>query len=98
MDITKHKFGKIDWSMKTDQKLLTEAKARDFYCGHTKYNDLFSSLFFSGGTLNLKKDLDEEFKKKVLPYLKSFMGSFDPRHEDKEAICALLLSELVEIE
>jgi len=96
MDIKKHKFGKIGWCVKTDPKLLEEAKKRGFYNGHTKYNELFSSLFYSGGKLNFKKDLSLDFREKALPYLKAFMQSFEPRHEEKEAISALLLSELVD--
>lgn len=78
--------------------LLKEARARGFYSGHTPYNDLFSRLFFSGGKLNFKAGLPEEFKKNATAYMRAFMGSFAPKHEEKEAICAMLLSELVEIE
>ncbi len=103
MDIKTFKFpelSKIDLfgsTTKTNSKLLAEAKERGFYCGHTPYNDLFSKLFFNGGKLKFKKNLGADFKAKALPYLKSFMGSFEPKHEEKEAICALLLSELVEV-
>jgi len=104
MDLTKFEFPKVtglDMAFGTfdsHPELLAEARARGFYNGHTPYNKLFSSLFFSGGKLNFKKDLDPEFKAAALPYLRSFMGSFAPKHEEKEAICAMLLSELVEIE
>jgi len=101
MDLKQYKFPKITGiiisTIKTDKNLLEEAKKRGFYNGYTPYNDLFSELFFNGGKINFKKGLDEDFKAKALPYLKSFMGSFEPKHEEKEAICALLLSELVEI-
>jgi len=97
MDITKHKFDELSMCQITDKKLLAEAEAKGFYNGHTPYNDLFSSLFFGGGKLNFKPDLDEGFKSKAVPYLKSFMQSFEPKHEEKEAISALLLSELVEL-
>jgi hypothetical protein len=81
--------------MNTNFKLLTEAKKRGFYCGDTKYNTLFSELFFGGGTLDFKEDLDGEFKDKSLTYLKMFMQSYSPKHEEKEAISAMILSELV---
>jgi hypothetical protein len=83
--------------LKTDGRLLNEAKERDFYNGNTKYNKLFSILFFEGGKLEVKKDLPEKFRNNCLRYLKAFMGSFEPKHEEKEAICALLLSELIDI-
>lgn len=88
----------ISWCLPTDKKLLAEAKERGFYLENTPFNTLFSELFFSGGKLNFKEDVDEEFKAKALPYLKMFMGSFGPKYEEKEAVCALLLSELVTIE
>lgn len=79
-----------------DPKLLAEAKARGFYNGNTPYNRLFSTLFFSGGKLNFKNDLPEGFRTSATLYLKAIMGSFEPKHEEKEAVCAMLLSELVE--
>lgn len=85
-------------TIRTNPELLDEAKKRGFYNGYTPYNKLFSTLFYSGGKLNFKKDLSPEFKNKALPYMKAFMGSFEPKHEEKEAICSLLLSELVETE
>lgn len=81
----------------TNPTLLAEAKERGFYNGRTPYNELFSTLFFKGGKLNFKNDLDPTFKDKALRYLTAFMRSFEPKHEEKEAICALLLSELVEV-
>lgn len=102
MDIKQYEFPELSGidiiipTIKTDKNLLEEAKKRGFYNGHTPYNDLFSNLFFNGGKVNFKKNLDKKFKAKALPYLKAFMKSFEPAHEEKEAICALLLSELVE--
>lgn len=97
MNLKNYKFKEITMCMTTDPVLLEEAKKRNFYNGQTKYNALFSSLFFSGGKLDFKKNLDMELKQNALPYLKAFMGSFEPKHEEKEAISALLLSELVDI-
>ena len=97
MNLRNYKFQEPGFELPTDKKLLAEAEVRGFYNGHTPYNDLFSELFFKGGRLNLKKDLNEQFKCKALPYLKAFMGSFRPKHEEKEAICAMLLSELVDL-
>ena len=99
MELENYKFKDSNsMCLATDKKLLEEATERGFYCGYTPYNKLFSQLFFRGGELNFKKDLNEDFKNKAVPYLKSFMGSFEPKHEEKDAICALLLSELVEAE
>ena len=95
MNIETYKFDEPSMCLRTDKKLLAEARAKGFYSGRTKYNDLFSQLFFSGGKIDIKKDVNPEFKEKALPYLKAFMGSFEPKHEEKEAISALILSHLV---
>jgi len=80
----------------TNPTLLEESRKLGFYNGDSQYNKLFSDLFFSGGKLNFKEDLDPDFKKYATKYLKCFMGSFEAKHEEKESICALLLSELIE--
>jgi len=95
MDLTKYNFQRVGFSTKTDPVLLEEAKNRGFYAGNKKENKLFNELFFNGGMLNFKKDLDPKFQKGATIYLKSFMQSFSPKHEEKEAISALILSELV---
>lgn len=103
MDIKKFDFPKFDAVsiafpvLETDKDLLDEAIKRGFYNGNTPYNSLFSRLFFSGGSLNFKKDINSEFKKRATLYLKTLMGSYAPKHQEKEAICAMLLSELVEV-
>lgn len=100
MDLRKFPFPELSAAdiafstLRTNPELLAEARKRGFYNGSTKYNKLFSELFFSGGHLNFKKDLPADFKTKAVSYLKAFMGSFEPKHEEKAAICALLLSEL----
>jgi hypothetical protein len=96
MDLKSYEFEKTGMCMATDKKLLEEAKKRGFYNGNTEHNKLFSQLFFSGGKVNFKKDIDENFQKKAWPYLRAFMGSFEPKHEEKEAISAMLLSEMVD--
>jgi len=100
MNVLKFKFPKINdvdlafSTIKTNQKLLSEAKKRGFYNGSTKYNDMFSSLFFKGGSLDFKSELDETFISDAVSYFKALAKSFEPKHEEKEAVCALLLSEL----
>ena len=102
MDLTKFNFPNVSGAdiafstFRTDKELLSEAKKRGFYDGRTPYNDLFSELFFSGGAVTFKKKLDEEFKNSAWKYCRCFMSSFEPKHEEKEAICAMLMSELIE--
>ena len=93
MDLQKFKFPEPSMCLPTDKKLLLEAQVRGFDRGSNKYNKLFSELFFSGGQLNFKKDLPEDFRNAATKYLKAFMGSFEPKHEHKEAAVAFLLNE-----
>jgi hypothetical protein len=102
MDLKTFEFPKVNGAsmafptLRAIPELLKEAKERGFYNGNTPYNKLFSDLFFSGGKIQFKKDVNETLKAKAWPYCRAFMGSFEPSHEDKEAICALIMSELLE--
>ena len=102
MDLTKFNFKTVTGvdmafpTFDTDKELLKEAKERGFYDGSTPYNTLFSNLFYGGGTVIFKKNIDPDFKTKAQSYCLSFMGSWAPKHEEKEAICAMLMSELIE--
>jgi hypothetical protein len=101
MDLTQYNFPVNKnpfWQPNTPHDLLEEAKERGFLYGRTPYNDLFSEIFFSGGQLNFKPDLPEDFKNKCFTYMRCLMKSFAPKHEHKEAVCAMLLSELVTLE
>lgn len=103
MDLTKFNFPEVTPAdmvfptFDTIPELLEEAKERGFLYGHKPGNELFSKLFFNGGSINFKQDIDEEYRKRVWYYLRSFMGSFSPKHEHKDAICAMLMEEILEM-
>lgn len=82
----------------TIPELLKEAKEKGFYgFDGTPANRFFNKWFYSGlkeGELKFKEGLDEGFKLRASRYLKSFMGSFAPKHEEKEAICSMIINEL----
>lgn len=92
MDAISIAFSTVD----TDKDLLKEATERGFLDGNTPYNILFSKAFFNGGSVTFKKDVDPSFKEKAWPYCRALMASFAPKHEHKEAVCAMLMSELLE--
>lgn len=102
INLREYKFPKVtgaDMAFPTylaEPELLAEAKERGFYNGRTPYNDLFSTLFYKGGKVKFKENLPDDFKNAAYPYLRAFMGSWGPKHEHKEAIAAMLLSELCE--
>ena len=79
----------------TDKALLEEAKLR----GYDDYPEkpgiaMFNKLFYSGGRIKFREDVPEEHRKNVYAYLRSFMGSFAPKHEHKTAVCGMLLDEI----
>lgn len=82
----------------TDPKLLKEAERRGYsmYSGGNDKpgNKMFGTLFYEGGRIQYRKDVPEDHIKNVYAYLRSFMGSFAPKHEHKHAICAMLLDEI----
>jgi len=61
-------------------ELVSLARERGFYNGNTPANDLFTKWFFGGleKTPDFKEGID---------------GSFAPKHEEKEAVCALIFDE-----
>ena len=66
---------------------------KEFHYGHTVWNKLVSEWFFCGVN-NLKLTPKEGIDKDAaLRHVKTVMGSFEPKHEHKEAACAYLLSQ-----
>lgn len=65
----------------------------EFKYGATRWNKLFSDWFFSGlSSLELtpKEGVDKD---KAMRHIRTIMGSFEPKHEHKEAAVAYLLNE-----
>jgi hypothetical protein len=101
MDLKKFKFPEVTGvdvafpTFDTIPELLKEAQKRGFDDHYNPYCKLFSNLFFNGGKVQFKPDVDTEYVKKVWTYCRSFMGSWSPKHEHKQAICAMLMSEIL---
>ena len=49
----------------TIPELLKEAISRGFHRNYNPYNELFSELFFNGGTVQFKPDVDPEYQNRV---------------------------------
>jgi len=104
MDLTTYEFPKLSnvdlafSTLKTDKKLLDEAIARGYDKPYNPYNRMFRRLFFEGGSVTFKKGLDEDFRQSVWNYCRALMSSFNPKHEEKEAICSLLMSEILKLD
>lgn len=82
-------------TVSTDPILLEEAKRRGFYMKDTPANRMFNELFSNGGRLICSEEINPDYLKRAIAYLKALMRSYAPRHEEKEAVCAMLLDELV---
>lgn len=80
-------------SFNTIPELLDEAKKRESIKGKRK----FSELFFKGGELDLQDDVIGTWKEKALLYAKALMTSFAPKHQDKEAVCAMIFEETLKL-
>jgi hypothetical protein len=78
----------------TNPVLLEEAKRRGYLYGHKSGNKMFTTLFYKGGALQIRKDIPEDFLRAVNGYFRSLIGSWAPKHEHKEAVCAMLLDEI----
>ena len=61
--------------------------------GGTRWNEIISRWFFVG--IKIKNAIPAEGVDagKALNHIKAIIGSFEPKHEHKEAACAFLLSE-----
>jgi hypothetical protein len=103
MDLTTYEFPELtgaDIAFSTEETrpdLLEEAKKRGFNNHNNPYCKLFSEFFFNGGKLVFKESLSEEFKTKAWNYCQALMFSYKPKHEHKQAVCAMLMSELIDL-
>ena len=50
-----------------------------------------AQLFYNGGKLNLNKKLDNEYLNSGMRTLKAVLGSFEPSHQDKMAVCEYII-------
>ena len=89
-----HKVDIVYATIDTDPVLLEEAKRRGFYMADTSANRMFNELFYRGGRLICRDEVDCDYMRRAMPYLNALMHSFAPQQEDKEAVCAMLLDEL----
>lgn len=61
----------------------------EFHRSHNKWCQKAAELFFKGGTIDLKPEID---RAAAFRQLKACLGSFEPKHEHKESGVAYLLS------
>jgi hypothetical protein len=86
------KLNKVDFAfstLDTDKVLLEEAKKRNPKKGIEK----FQEIFYNGGKIELKKDVEGTWKEKAFVYAKCLMKSWSPKHEHKELVVGMIFEE-----
>lgn len=73
----------------TINELLEEAEKRNPKKGIKEFN----RLFYGGGKVKIRPDVEGTWKEKAWNYARAYMGSFAPKHEHKEVICAMIFEE-----
>lgn len=55
-----------------------------------------NKIFFHGGKLPLREDLDKDYVIRGVRMFKAVVGSYAPKHEHKEIVCAMILKNICE--
>lgn len=101
MDIIKHSFpilspARILYNdLKTDYKLLNEAKLRGYFESDNEYSKLAKEWILGYWNLMHEFSRIDEVKKLMWDYCQAIAASVEIKLNEKEAICALLLSEIM---
>jgi hypothetical protein len=97
MDLSTYKFPDVTKAdlifatFNTTPELVEEAKKRNPQKGMKK----FSELFYSGGKIELQKDVEGTWKEKAYLYARVLMGSFEPKHEHKALVVGMIFEEVL---
>lgn len=83
-------------SMPADDKLLAEAKKRGLYKTLSPHRALHLATANFGGVIKIKAGLPYKWANNALNYLVKLRMSVKCNEEEKQAICALILSEIAE--
>jgi len=95
MDLSTYKFPEVTGAdlafptFDTTKELVDEAKRRNPVKGMKK----FSELFYSGGEIKLKEDVKGTWKENAYLYARALMGSWAPKHENKELVVGMIFEE-----
>lgn len=95
MDLSTYKFPEITDvdlafpTVNTTKELVEEAEKRNPQKGMNK----FSEIFYSGGKIELKKDVKGTWKENAFKYARALMGSWSPKHEHKELVVGMIFEE-----
>ncbi len=76
-------------TLNVTKELLQEAQLRN----PKKGMDKFDEIFYSGGRIKFKKDVEGTWKEKAFMYAKALMSSYEPKHEHKQLVVGMIFEE-----
>lgn len=106
IDLWEYQFPKLTETdlafstLNTIPEILKEAQLRGFDSGRGIYYQMFNDKFFNGIRVTHKnvEDSKSDQRQSMVMYFLCLCKSFSPKHEHKEAVCSMLMSELYEPE
>lgn len=86
-------FERVFSTLNIPPELLKEATYRrhNLELGKEKFNE----LFFRGGKVKLQKGSIGTWKEDAWVYCQALMTSFEPKHQQKELVCAMIMQEVL---
>lgn len=95
MDLSTYDFPKVTDAdiafptFDTTKELVDEAEKQNPEKGMEK----FSELFFKGGKIKIKDDVEGTWKENALKCALALMDSFTPKHEHKKLVVGMIFEE-----
>ena len=77
-----------------DKKWFKKTRAIEYKQEDIEYEEIAIKLLLNGGTIPINTNLPKEYVSLGLRVLKAILGSFEPKNEDKEKVCGLILKSL----
>lgn len=101
LDLSTYTFPTGRGSYYIPKELIDEANRREHLKEYNYLKDgkkIFTTAFFDGLEVKLKKETTEvgTWQNSAWKYMGVMMGSFAPKHEHKEIVCAMILQECVD--
>ena len=81
-----------------DPQLLAEAKKRGYYKNTKPFTRIFWGIAFFLEEPVMKASATTEAHMNIWLYCRRLLRSWKPKHEEKEAVCTMLMSEILATE
>ena len=95
-------FERLEFPEVTDVSIAFGGYPRDWFDAALKkaegiepeWENKANELFFNGGKIDINKSLPEDYRAKGFRMLQAVLGSWEPKHEHKAAVCGLILKSI----